>query len=105
MAAMIEALEWRECVRGTLRAFVTLVMTPPGLILKDCSVHEHGGKRWAALPIKPLLDSEGRQRRNPETGQKIYASVCQIKTRSEREKFQVEALDAIDRLLGKGGTP
>jgi hypothetical protein len=39
--------------------------------------------------------------RNPETGQKIYASVAQIATRSARDQFQQEALAAIDKLLGR----
>jgi hypothetical protein len=98
----IVALEWRECVSGTLRAFFTISMTPLGLILRDCSYHEHRAKWWVCLPVKPLLDSEGRQRRHPVTGKKIIASVAQIATRSARDQFQIEALAAIDRLHGRG---
>jgi hypothetical protein len=101
----IVASEWREIASGTLRALVTLVMTPPGLVLKDCSYHEHGGRRWVCLPVKPLLDSEGRQRRHPETGKKIIASVAQIATRSARDEFQREALAAIDRLHAREDLP
>jgi hypothetical protein len=76
-------------------------MTPLGLILRDCSYHEHGAKRWVCLPVKPLLDSDGRQRRHPVTGKKIIANVAQIATSSARDQFQIGALAAID-LHGRG---
>jgi hypothetical protein len=98
----IVAIEWRKTVSGTLRAFFTISMTPPGLVLKDCSYHEHGGKRWVCLPVKPLLDS-GRTSAHPSgDGRRIIASVAQIATRSARDQFQRDALAAIDKLDGRG---
>ena len=101
----IVATEWREIVSSTLRGFVTLVLTPPGIVLRDCSVHEHRPRRWICLPVKPLLDSEGRQRVHPTTGRKVNFTVVEIKSKNERAQFQIEALAAVDRLLGKGDAP
>jgi hypothetical protein len=98
----IVAIEWRKTVSGTLRAFFTISMTPPGLVLKDCSYHEHGGRRWVCLPVKPLLDS-GRTSAHPSgDGRKNHRSVAQIATRSARDQFHRDALAAIDKLDGRG---
>ena len=66
-------VEFKPVVRNTLRGFCILDI-PPGIIVYDVSVHEKNGKRWASLPSKPVLDSEGRHVVT-HSGQKQYAAL------------------------------
>jgi hypothetical protein len=47
--------------KNTLRGFVTLKITPPGLVVNDVCLHEKGGRRWLSFPAKPYQDKEGKQ--------------------------------------------
>ena len=70
--------------------------------MRDCSVHERpDGKRWVGLPAKPVLDSEGRHRKDPATSKALWLPVVEIRGRDQRERFQTAALVAIDKLRGK----
>jgi len=62
-AAMIEASEWRAVAKNTLQGFCVLSLSPSGLVLRDCALHERDGKRWVSLPSKPQIDADGRQRK------------------------------------------
>ena len=99
---MITASEWREVVKNTLRGFCVLTLSPSGLVLRDCTLHERDGKRWVCLPSKPQIDSEGRQRKDPNSGRALWTPVVEIPGRAERERFQAAALAAIDKLLDRG---
>ena len=98
---MITATDWRPVTKNTLRGFLTLKLAPSGLVLKDCSLHEKGDKRWIGLPSKPQLDSDGRQRKDAATGKPLYTPSVEIVGKAERERFQEAALAAVDRLLGR----
>jgi hypothetical protein len=98
---MITASDWREVVKNSLQGFCVLTLSPSGLILRDCSVHERpDGKRWVGLPAKPVLDLEGRHRKDPATGKALWLPIVEIKGKAERERFQRAALAAVDGLWG-----
>jgi hypothetical protein len=94
------ASNFREVVRNTLKGFFDLELSN-GLTLNDCSLHEKAGKRWISLPAKAQIDSEGRHAIGPN-GKKLYITIVEIKDRVRRERFQAEALAAVDALLGTG---
>jgi hypothetical protein len=98
----ITALDWRLIERNTLRGFLTLTLHPSGLVLRECSLHQKDNRRWLGLPGKPQLDSEGRHRMDASTGKALCTAVVEIAGKSERERFQQEALAAVDKLLGRG---
>jgi hypothetical protein len=50
------------------------------------------------LAGKPQLDAEGRQRIDPETGKRLYTPVVEIADKARRDRFQAEALAAVDKL-------
>jgi hypothetical protein len=102
---MISASHWRPLVRNSLQGFLTLRLEPSGIVLRECSLHVNGEKRWIGLPSKPQIDAEGRHRQDPASGKKLYVPIVEITGTAERERFQKVALEAIDRLLGKGSTP
>jgi hypothetical protein len=100
-AEMIAASDWREVVKNSLQGFVTLTLSPSGVVLKECSYHERpDGSRWIGMPARPLLDAEGRHRKDQTTGKLLYTSIVEVKGRAERERFQAAALAAVDKLRG-----
>ena len=98
---MITASDWREVVKNSLQGFCVLTLSPSGIVLRDCALHERDGKRWISLPSRPQLYSEGRHRKDPATGKALWLPVVEIKGKAEREKFQAAALAAIDALRGR----
>lgn len=102
---MITATDWRPVHRNTLQGFVTLKLSPSGIALRECSLHEKDGKRWIGLPAKPQIDSEGRHRKDPTTGKGLYTAIVEITGKDERERFQEASLAALDCLLGRGSAP
>jgi hypothetical protein len=104
-AAMIVASDWRPMERNTLQGFMTLTLSPSGLVLRECSLHVKGEKRWVGLPSKPQLDAEGKHRIDQATGNKLYTPITEFTGTEARRKFQAAALAAVDKLLGKGGAP
>jgi hypothetical protein len=98
-AAPIVATDWRAAEnRSSVRGFVTLRL-PSGLVLRDCTFHQQGERRWIGLPGKPQIDAEGRHRIAPTTGKRLYLPVIEIPDWRARARFQEEALLAIARLL------
>jgi hypothetical protein len=97
---MITASDWREVMRNSLKGFCHLTLSPSGLILRDCALHERDGRRWIGLPSRPQIDWEGRHRKDSVTGKLMWSPTVEIRGREERERFQAAALAAIDRFLG-----
>jgi hypothetical protein len=98
---MIAASDCREVVKNSLQGFCVLALSPSGIVLRDCALHERDAKRWISLPSRPQLDSEGRHRKDPATGKALWLPVVEIKGKAERERFQNTALAAVDKLRGK----
>jgi hypothetical protein len=102
---MITASDWRPQLQNTLQGFLTLTLSPSGIVLRECSLHEKDGKRWIGLPSKPQIGKDGRHRLDTTTDKKLYFPVVEIAGKEERSRFQAAALAAVDRLLGKGSAP
>jgi hypothetical protein len=93
----MRASGWRPHLSGSLQGFFNLRLAS-GLCLNDLTLHQQGEKRWIGLPGKPQLDPDGVHRRNGE-GKKLYTPVVEIPDRARRDRFIVEALAAVDRML------
>jgi hypothetical protein len=96
--AAIVATDWVERQSNTLRGYFTLRL-PFGIVLRDCSLHESGDRRWIRPPSKPQLDQDGRHRVN-ERGKRLCTPCVDIPDRATRDRFQTAALGAVVRLLG-----
>jgi hypothetical protein len=96
----MRASNWRPRNSHTLQGFFDLQLAS-GLLIDDCTLHEkNADTRWIPLLSKPLLDPEGRQRR--DAGSKaLYVSVVQIPSHEAWDSFQRQALAAVDRMLGR----
>jgi hypothetical protein len=91
-------IEFKAIVRNTLRGFCILDI-PPGIILRDVSVHEKNGRRWARLPSKPVLDSEGRHVVT-HSGQKRYAALLGWRNRELADRFSASSNSFSMRIHG-----
>jgi hypothetical protein len=99
---VIKASDWRPIERGSLRGFCTLTLSPSGLILHDCAVHQHAnGARWVGLPGKPQVTADGRIRKDPGSGKTLYSPIVEIADREARERFRGAALAAVEEMLGE----
>jgi hypothetical protein len=98
---MITATDWRAVTKNSLQGFCVLELSPSGLVLRDCALHERDGRRWISLPSKPQIDAEGRQRKDSNSGKPLWSPVVEIRGKDQRERFQRAALLAIDALRGR----
>jgi hypothetical protein len=69
-------------------------------VVNDCTLHEKGVRRWIGLPGKPQIE-DGKHRKDPATGKGLYAPVVEIPSRQVRDKFQEQAIAAVDRMLAE----
>jgi hypothetical protein len=86
-------LEFKPLVKNTLRGFAVLDV-PPGIIVREFSIHEKNGKRWASLPAKPMLDADGKQIVN-HAGHKQYAAPLGWRTRELADRFSARVIELV----------
>jgi hypothetical protein len=90
----VECRSFRRVEKNTLKGFVSIKITPPGLVVNDICLHEKQGRRWLSFPAKPYQDKDGKQQRWP---------IVEIEDREVLRHFQAAGLEAIDRFLGREG--
>lgn len=89
----VTLLEWRALHRNTLRGFA--VVQVGGLKIRDVTLHEKNGLRWAGLPAKPVIGTDGRALTD-DRGKVRYATVLEWNSREAAERFTAGVLVAID---------
>jgi hypothetical protein len=87
--------EWRRVRKNTLRGFANVEL-PSGLVIRDVSIHEKGGKWWASPPSRPMLNAEGRQIRN-HAGHAQYAALRGWHSRELGDRFSAAVVELIRR--------
>jgi hypothetical protein len=87
--------EWRPMRRNTFRGFAVIEL-PTGLVIGDVSIHEKGGRFWASLPARPMLDQDGQQIRN-HAGQVQYAAVLEWRNRDLANRFSRAVVELVRR--------
>jgi hypothetical protein len=90
----IECQGFKAFEKNTLRGFVIIKITPPGLIVNDVCLHEKNSRRWLSLPAKPYQDKAGTQQWMP---------VVAFEDKEILRRFQIAGLAAIDCYLQQGG--
>jgi hypothetical protein len=94
----MRASDFVSVERNTLKGFFVLHL-PSGIVLHGCTLHRKGDKCWVGLPGRPQVTSDNQLRRD-EGGKILYVPVVEVAGRERRERFQRQALDAVNRLLG-----
>jgi hypothetical protein len=103
----VEIVKFREYRKNTLQGFLTVLLQPSGLEIRDCTVHQKGDKRWIGMPAKPYQDDSGDTK---------YSLIVYFPDRDRSDLFQKAALAAFDRYrppapptppvqLAQGGLP
>jgi hypothetical protein len=90
----LRLLEWRPMVRNTLRGFASVEL-PSGLTIADISVHVSHGKRWASLPARPQITSDGTVRRGDD-GKIAYSPVLKWRSRELQDGFSAAVVRAVE---------
>jgi hypothetical protein len=89
----MKLMSFRPLVKNSLRGFVSLEL-PNGLRLLECPVLVSHGKAWVSLPGRPILDENGRHKR--DLNDKLqYAPVIQWRDRDLSDRFS----DAVIALI------
>ena len=90
----IEITNFRAYQKNTLQGFIDLVVTPPGIEIREATLHEKGGKRWIGLPAKPYTDREGKE---------AWSKIVAFPENADYSAFQQAALTAVDAYQGAKG--
>jgi hypothetical protein len=69
----MKLLSFKPHVKNTLRGFVDLELGI-GLQIPECSLHVKNGRAWVGVPVKPMVDADGRHMVG-QTGKKLYRPV------------------------------
>ena len=86
---MIRCLKLRRYEKNTLKGFVDLELTRVGIIIRDCTWHQHAdGKEWVGFPAKPY---------ETKTGETAWQPLVEFAEGAKEagEQFRKQALEAI----------
>jgi len=85
---------WKPYEKNTLRGFLSLTLPSSRLVIHNCALHQKEGARWIGLPSRPYSKADG------STG---YSPLIEFTSEDSRRRFQVAALEAVDRFMeGQG---
>jgi hypothetical protein len=77
-----------------LLGFVSLVIEPLGLRIRDCTFHRKDGSSWISFPARPYVAKDGKQ---------TWAAILEITTTEGRARFQRAAVPAVEAFIAKHG--
>lgn len=90
----ISLTDWREMKRNSLRGFASVRIG--GLLIRDIAIHTSHGKRWASLPSKPLIGTDGTAKRQ-NNGKIAYTPVLEWSRRELQDEFSEAVVEALER--------
>ena len=84
--------EWKPTQHGTLHGLLSILL-PSGLILNGFQVHESGGRRWIAYPVRVGRDHE----------HEVRELLITFSDSISRQRFESTLLHALAPILTAGG--
>jgi hypothetical protein len=100
-------LAWRPLQKGALRGFAS-VQLPIGLQIEDCPVYVGRNGPWATLPSRPMIDGDGRHKRDTN-GKPQYSAILKWRDRDLQSRFSDTLialfLEQSPAALDDGGAP
>ena len=91
----ISLLGWKPMARNSLRGFAKIRLGK-SLIINDVAVHCSHGKRWAALPSKPLVTQDGAVKKD-QNGKMTYVPLMEWTDRDASDRFSEGVIAAVER--------
>jgi hypothetical protein len=92
MAIIVE--KWTPRRSNTLYGFADVVLERSHLKIRDCAIHEKGGRRWVSLPARPMIDRDGAVLRD-EQGKTRYAPILEFTDREAGDEFSRACIAAV----------
>jgi hypothetical protein len=92
----VQFVEFKPMHKNTLRGFASIKIPSIGLTIKDITLHEKNGKRWASLPSRPMINRDGRAVTD-ESGKIQYAPLLSFESRSTADEFSKAVIDAVEQ--------
>jgi hypothetical protein len=83
--------EWRPMRRNTLLGFADITL-PIGLQIDDVAVHSRGGRAWASLPARPVIEDGRLVIRD---GKPAYARILAWRSSDLADKFSAAVVNLI----------
>jgi hypothetical protein len=90
----LSLLEWKPMPRNSLRGFATVRYG--SLKIRDVTVHNNGTRRWANMPSKPMVGSDGMALKD-DSGKIKYVPILEWANKDAADKFSEEVLAAVER--------
>ena len=90
----VALLEWKSIPKNSLRGFATIRLGK-SMKIKDVSVHCSHGKRWASMPSKPMMNSEGVAQRDDRSRIK-YVPLIEWLDRTVADDFSESVVAAVE---------
>lgn len=91
----VSLLAWKPLPRNSLRGFAK-VRLGKSMIINDVAVHCSHGRRWAQLPAKPLVLSDGQVKRD-QNGKMTYVPLVEWTDREASDRFSEAVISAVER--------
>jgi hypothetical protein len=93
-AMPVSLLEWKSLKKNSLRGFAT-VRIGKSMKVSDVPVHCSGGRRWASLPSKPQINSDGVALRD-DRGKIKYIPIVAWTDKDSADRFSEAVISAIE---------
>ena len=94
-AMQLALIDWKPVARNSLRGFAA-VRLGKSLIIRDITIHCSSGRRWAGMPGKPLLQSDGTAKLG-NNGKPTYVPVMEWATKDAADRFSEAVIAAVER--------
>jgi DNA-binding cell septation regulator SpoVG len=93
-------IRWRPHTKGALRGFVSVDLAN-GLVIDDCTVMIGKNGPFVALPAKPALDRDGRQKRDANNTS-IWQPLLHWKDHDTADAFSTALIELLLRQYPDG---
>lgn len=91
----VALLEWKKFEKNTLRGFAK-VRLGKALVIADVTVHASHGKRWASMPSKPVIGTDGTLKKDSATGKAVYVPIISWADKATADSFSEGVIQAVE---------
>jgi hypothetical protein len=95
---------WKPFAKNTLVGFASIHVPAWNLTILGVCLHQQNGKRWAALPAKPYLNTAGDLERAVD-GKPRYVRVLAFDDFRIANRFSAAVVAAVDRYIEESRLP
>jgi hypothetical protein len=94
----LRVLDVKRIRKNSLRGFAS-VKLPNGLVINDVVLGEANGRRWALLPSKPMIGSDGELLRDA-SGKARYTAIVEWASKELQQEFSRRIVAIVENWFG-----